>query len=96
MILFQDAIALIKTKDRFGNQLPFAIEFVTANAKTKHGGDIIEFEKAIFIWPRSMKNQTKKTDHFLNGTIDIKPLGGKKITRVHLQLIRKINNKVVA
>ena len=97
MIQFQDMQALLQAKDRWGNPIPFAIEFVTANRKTCKGGEVIKMEKAVYVWSRGkLAVKKRRMDHFLHGTIDISPLGSRKITTVHVQLIRRFNEKVVA
>jgi hypothetical protein len=96
MIQFQDAIRLMRSKDRFGNLIPFKVEWVSCNEKLKTGGKVMVIEQAIYTFPRSASKQKTKTNNWLNGTIDVKPLGGSKFTRIHLQLIRRINDKVVA
>lgn len=94
MIQFQHALEAMKQKDKWGNQVPFDLEVVTADQEKKTGGDILELKNFVWVWPRS-KGRKIETNHFLNGTVDLMPAGGGPITRVHLMLIRKFNAKVV-
>lgn len=95
MITFQEALEIIKSKDKRGNPVPFDIEFVTANLKKKTGGEIIKMEQMVFLWPKS-SGHARNPNLFMNGTINIHPNGGKKITSVHLILIHKINSLTLA
>lgn len=94
MIQFQHALEAMKSKDRFGNQIPFDVEVVTANQAKKTGGEVKTLQNYVWVWPRN-KGRQVQTDHFINGTVDLMPAGGGPITRVHLMLIRKFNDKVV-
>lgn len=94
IIQFQHALEAMKQKDRWGNQVPFDLEVVTADQSKKTGGEIKELKSFVWVWPRS-KGRAVETDHFLHGTVDVMPAGGGQITRIHLWLIRKFNGKTV-
>lgn len=87
-------MSVMKRKDRLDRPIPFKIEFVTANEKTKRGGEVKEYSDMVYMNALT-KNAKKDAQHFLNGTINIMPNGGGPVTKVHLQLIRRINDLIV-
>jgi hypothetical protein len=94
MITFQQALEIMRRKDRMDRPVPFSVEFVTANRKSKKAGDVKLFENMVIMYGKT-KNAEKDANHFLNGTVNIMPNGGGPITKIHLMLIRKINNLTV-
>jgi hypothetical protein len=97
MIQFQDFKEMLYRKDRYGNPIPFAIEWVTADVKKQKGGDVLSIPQAVYVFPRGPKADKKRNlDRFMHGIIDIKPLGSRKITSVHVQLVRRVNNKTLS
>jgi len=85
---------ILKSKDKSG-QIPFKLKFCTAQKKTKRGGDILEWDDMIFVWPKS-KVHKNNPNLFMNGAFNIQPLGGGRITTVHLILVREINGHIVS
>lgn len=94
MITFQQALQIIKRKDRLDRPMAFDIDFVTANARSGKAGDVKDYSNMVYMLPKTT-NATRDAKHFLNGTINIMPNGGGPITKVHLQLIRKVNGMTV-
>ncbi len=91
-----EALGGLTNKGTWGGGHPFDIEFVTANRKSGEAGEIKSLQNMVYVWPRKSTNQKKDPNHILNGTMDLQPAGGGEITRVHLFLIRKLNNKILS
>jgi len=93
MITFQEALKTIRRKDSIDQSVPFDVEFVTANPAKNTGGKIHDLKGMVYLFPKS--GGDRNPDHFLNGTINIMPAGGGPITKIHIMLIRKVNNLVI-
>lgn len=99
LIEIQDVVATMLKLGRNKQPVPFSIEFVTANTRTKVGGQIIMFKKASVVFTNqsgtrklNAQRAVKRTsNNHTNGTINIQELGSQKIVTVHLWLIREFN-----
>jgi hypothetical protein len=104
LIEIQDVVATMLKLGRDKTPLPFSIEFVTANIRTKEAGQIIKFPKAVVVFAsqsgtRKLNAQraVKRTsNNHSNGTIKIQEVGTQKIVTVHLWLIREFNGTKTA
>jgi hypothetical protein len=94
MITFQQGLDVMKRRDGLDRPVPFKVDFVTANMRTKVAGEVKEFDQMVLMRAKT-KNADKDAKHFLNGTVNLMPNGGGPITKVHIQLIRKINDMIV-
>lgn len=80
--------------DKMGRPIPFDLEYVTANLSKGTGGDTKTASKFVKLRGKTTNAKTN-ANHFLNNTINIMPLGGGPITKVHVMLIKKFNNSIV-
>lgn len=94
MITFQQMFELIKQKDKADRPIPFDVEFVTFEKKTKRGGDVKSLKRVVYLWPKT-KGHQNNPNLFINGTINVTPAGGTGITTIHLILIRRLNGQIV-
>ncbi|OLY92293.1 hypothetical protein SAMN05444008_11559 [Cnuella takakiae] len=86
----------------------FSIAFITANQRTKTGGELIEIaegQKSGWQLPEDRKKQEKlqapsegvrkAPNHYENSTRNIRIVANNDIRKVHIRLIRKFNGKTV-
>lgn len=107
MIALIDVLNKIDEIERDGVALPFSIEFVTFNRRTKEGGQLIHIAKAVKAYnadkdlPVSSKSSSieqstsRNPQHTKNMTRNIQDVSTGAIKKINIRLITSFNGETV-
>jgi hypothetical protein len=102
----KDTITLKEALDWLDSGAPFDISFVTCDAKRNTGGELIHIKNArkhLFVGAAEKERLAKAQPeasvkrnpaHYENSTRNLR-LENNQIRKVHIRLIRRLNNKTV-
>jgi hypothetical protein len=97
------AVKLMRTVEQDGMPVPFDLQFITADRRRKHGGEIVNVKDAIL---KGAKKKTvakmhfekldaiqnkKDPSHSVHGTVNVFVPHSNKTMKVHVRLITGIN-----
>lgn len=97
LISWQQLLEIVKKTDVRGVPVPFSITFCTADQTKGTGGEIIQYQKAVWnvaggkiTAPQKVMSE-RNPNHDRHATINIRGLDSDQIRKVHLHLILTIN-----
>ena len=105
MIRLIDALNLMRDVDDDGNPVPFSVQYVTHNRRSKMGGELIDIPKAVvcvtmrkgkIVYDIRPKTVVKRNpNHHQNNTRNFNIVGTDQIRKCNIRLITKFNGQKV-